>query len=262
MANPLQIILRKIWSKYAEDVGQSLIHLGALGWFLSSAAQLGMIITNKDIDKKEKQFLIPQETADGAINVVLYYTICQAIKKYADSLLERGKILTEKSCECIEKFKTTPNSASDFIKGLSEFYRQHRIIDKKKHVGNLSDFYNGSIDLLSKSPMDRNRIIKNNPMLMSVFGRVIDEKSKVKTAKGILNRALKDYNLYKNGVGVIAAVGASILACNLITPIARNITANMFQKSVQKKQKTTQAGKNNIYYYPAQVSPTFNVFKI
>ena len=68
MANPLQSILSKIWHKYAEDVGISLIHLGALGWFLSSAAQLAMIITNKDIDKKEKQFLIPQEASDGAIN--------------------------------------------------------------------------------------------------------------------------------------------------------------------------------------------------
>lgn len=261
MANPLQSILSKIWHKYAEDVGISLIHLGALGWFLSSAAQLAMIITNKDIDKKEKQFLIPQEASDGAINVILYYTICQAIKKYTESLLERGKILTEKAFECIEKLKTTPNSASDFIKALSEFYRHHRILKKEQRIGNLSDFYRGSIILLSKPAMDRNRIIKNNPMLKSVFGRAIEE-NKVKTTKGMLNRALKDYNLYKNGVGVIAAVGASILACNIITPVARNLTANMFQKSAMNKQKTAELEKNPLSYYSRTLPPTFNTFKI
>lgn len=261
MTNPLQYVLEKIWKSYAEDVGKSLIHLGAFGWFLSSAAQLTMIITNKDIDKKEKQFLVPQETADGIINVLLYYTICKAIKNYSESLLERGKIFTQKSYECIEKLKTTPNSASDFIKAISEFYRNHRIIDQKHQIGNLSDFYKGSIILLSKPPMDRNRIIKNNPMLKSVFGRVIED-NKVKATKGILNRALKDYNLYKNGVGVIAAVGASVLACNIITPIARNLTANVLQRTAQNKENKYVNKKETFPVQVGKVSPVFNIFKI
>ena len=69
-------LLEKLWCEYSDDVGKALIHLGAAGWFFSATAQIGMIIKNKDIDKKETRFLGPQETDDGIINVVLYYTIC------------------------------------------------------------------------------------------------------------------------------------------------------------------------------------------
>ena len=61
---------------------------------------------------------------------------------------------------------------------------------------------------------------------------------------------------------MIAAVGASILACNIITPVARNLTANMFQKSAMNKQKTAELEKNPLSYYSRTLPPTFNTFKI
>ena len=110
IVNPYNTLLSKIFNYYAQDVGKSLIHLGALGWFLSAAAQLTMIYRNKDIDKKEKQFLLPQETADGVINVALYYTICQGIKYGCEQLLERGHVFTQRSMDTILALKPIPTS--------------------------------------------------------------------------------------------------------------------------------------------------------
>lgn len=42
---------------------------------------------------------------------------------------------------------------------------------------------------------------------------------------------------FKNGVGVIAAIAASVLASNIITPICRNIVANKCQDSCKKQEK-------------------------
>ena len=55
-ASGFQNLIEKVWGQYGDDVGKSLIHLGAVGWFFSAVAQIGMIATNKDIEKKEKKY--------------------------------------------------------------------------------------------------------------------------------------------------------------------------------------------------------------
>lgn len=103
-ASGFQNLIEKVWGQYGDDVGKSLIHLGAVGWFFSAVAQIGMIATNKDIEKKEKKFLIPQEIADGVINVGLYYSICQAIKYIGDSLAENSVIMTQTTGKTIKRY--------------------------------------------------------------------------------------------------------------------------------------------------------------
>lgn len=259
--NPYNSLLKKIWDYYAEDVGKSLIHLGAFGWFLSSAAQLGMIVRNKNIDKKEKQFLIPQEIADGVINVGLYYTICQAIKKGCEQLLERGVFMTKRTFDTIQALKTTPNSNSDFIKAMSEFFVRHRLV--KNSEGNLSDFYKGAINLLNKTEKEREKILSSskNRMLWPVFGLAHTTK-RTKQMRNMLNLGLKEYTLFKNGVGVIGAVGASILACNIITPITRNLTANIYQKKALKRNEIAKNANHFQIGYKLPVSNTYSKFKI
>ena len=254
--------LTRIWNGYAEDVGRSLIHLGALGWLLSSTAQATMIATNKNIDKKEKQFLLPQEISDGVINVTLYYTICQAIKKGTDALLEKGVFLTKKSFDTIMKIKPCANSCSDYIKAMSEFFVNSGLIKKKKNVGNLTNFYNGSIELLSKPLKTQEKIIARNPILQSTFLPLI-EQNKTKPVKKLLNGALKEYSAYKNGVGIMSAVGASVLACSIITPLTRNYIANVYQKKRLEKEKIAINNNktNKIYQNHLPVSDTYKLFR-
>lgn len=262
MANLWQMGLEKAWKTYAEDVGKSLIHLGALGWFLSAAAQVTMIAKNDDISRKEKEFLIPQEIADGVINVGLYYTICQGIKKGCESLLEKGHFMTQKSFKTIMQLKQSPNSVQDFIKAQSELFRFKGLLkgNKNKGLGNLSSFYKGFINLIDRLYVEDRGIIKYNEIFKQAFGYYLEQKNIEKT-RVFVNRAFKDYNLFKNGMGIVAAVGASVLSCNIITPITRNMTANYFQKkSIDKNKKNLPQVPPKPYVLP--VSKTYNGFKI
>lgn len=57
--------IQYMFDTYSKDGGKLLVHLGALGWVFSSAAQLVVVATDKNIDKNKKKFLLPQEGADA-----------------------------------------------------------------------------------------------------------------------------------------------------------------------------------------------------
>ena len=266
--NILQKMTNFAWGQYSDDVGKALIHLGAAGWFLSAAAQLFMIANNKNIDKKEKKFLIPQEISDGIINVVLYYTICQQIKSAGEKLLETGRIMTQNTHNVLMNMSINEMCNSrDFIKTLAEKFRFLELVvspnpKKKLKKQNLTDFFNGAIKILKEENVPED--IKKNDLIKRVFEKYNTPELKSKQIE-ILETAQKSFNKYKNGVGVITAVSASVLACNLITPIARNITANYFQKNSIRKDNLKQPQKQlpvSEPVYSQPVSAVFNGFRI
>lgn len=257
--------INKLWnSQYADDVGVALIHLGAAGWVLSALAQIVMIAKNKDIDKKEKKFLIPQEIADGVINVGLYYTICQVIKNIADFSAENIHYMTKRTDEVIQLMNPDNRSASEFIKGFGSSFRALGLSKIKKQRQNLSSFFDGAINYLNGKNIPEN--FKPKADFLRAFGNLANGKNLEQQIE-YLESAQRNFKAFKNGVGVIAAVGASILACNLITPVARNITANYYQKKLLKRNGNIKApaAKTQIpvmNYYPIQKTNTFNAFKI
>lgn len=268
--NMLENFAAKIWAKYSDDTGKALIHMGAIGWFLSAAAQLGMIATNKDIDKKEKRFLIPQEIADGVINVGLYYSICQGIKHIGEKLVEKGTIITKTTHDTIlgiNRKETT--GISNYVDGLLDEFQLQKVL-KKRSGNNLSDFYDCAIKCLQnpKKYIFKENSLSNeflSPKFKKAFKKYNTTELRAQEIE-VLQNAFQNFKKFKNGVGVITSVGASILACNLITPIARNMTANYYQKKLMKKhpeimqkQETTLPQKQ---YMPAFTSPAFNMFKI
>ena len=231
--NLFNSIINKLWnSQYADDVGVALIHLGAAGWVLSALAQIVMIARNKDIDKKEKKFLIPQEIADGVINVGLYYTICQVIKNIADFSAENIHYMTKRTNEVIQLMNPDNRSASEFIKGFGSSFRNIGLTKIKKPRQNLSSFFDGAINYLNGKNIPENFVPKAD--FIKAFSNLANGKN-IEQQINYLEESQRNFKSFKNGVGVIAAVGASILACNLITPIARNITANYYQKKLLKR---------------------------
>lgn len=268
--NMLENFAAKIWAKYSDDTGKALIHMGAIGWFLSAAAQLGMIATNKDIDKKEKRFLIPQEIADGVINVGLYYSICQGIKYIGEKLVEKGFLITQTTHNTVLDInRKDTNSVKNYVEGLLDEFVKYDVLEKRSG-NNISDFYNCAIKCLK----DPNKYLfdKKSPKLTFLSSKLKKAFKKYNTTElraqeiDVLQKAFQNFKKFKNGVGVITSVGASILACNLITPIARNVTANYYQKKLMKKhpeimqkQETTLPQQQ---YMPSVTSPAFNMFKI
>ena len=89
----LQPINDWIAKHYANSPGKMLIHTGVVGWIMSSAAQIFAIGINDKIPNKQKMFLIPQEIADAAVNIISFYAITQTCKSLASTLVRTGKLI-------------------------------------------------------------------------------------------------------------------------------------------------------------------------
>jgi len=245
---------------YAQNPGRALVHLGALGWLLSSAAQISMVATNKNIDKDKKKFLMTHEAADGLTNVGLFYTICAGIKSVADKVVEGG-LLAEKR-------------TSDFITGLNRIEGK---IDGKlvnKTVQSLVD--GGFVDAKeAKKPMTAifkglEKFVKSlgdktlsNPDKLKIFSDSFEKLATPEARQQLTEQVFGDKGIknafvnHKNGMGKIAAIGASVIATSIIAPIVRNKVANHFQKKLPFEQRNEVYGK---YYSPLLKSPVPPVF--
>lgn len=243
-----------LWNgKYSKDVGVALIHLGAAGWFFSALAQIVMLYRNKDIDKKEKKFLIPQEIADGVINVGLYYTICQSIKTRWDNKIERGERLTKELNSFVRMINPTSTSQHEAITGLAEIFRDYNVTDINNQKQYITNFFEG-LKKCVQDPANIPQIVKNDKRIDTAL-KALAQQGTVEQQLDLIKKAQRNFNAYKNGIGVIAAVGASILACNLITPIARNITANHFQRKLLQERNRWDTPSENKDIIPVAKPP-------
>lgn len=197
-----------MWENYSKDGGKLLVHMGAAGWVLSSIAQITMLLSDKKIDKDQKKFLLPQEAADAVVNVGMYYSICEVIKKGGDWLVEKGHLLTDKVVNEILKLKP------DAMGALTQ--KEWKKLFTSKELG-------GKLTKILENAKDLN-IVKN-----------VSEAEKTRITSAA-QKALDVLEQHKNNVGTISAILASILACNIVTPIVRNKLASNMQKDLQKKE--------------------------
>ena len=58
-----------------DNNGMFLFATAAAGWALASLAQTVGLMTNKNIGKEEKKFLVPQEILDGTFNIASYAAV-------------------------------------------------------------------------------------------------------------------------------------------------------------------------------------------
>lgn len=205
-----------MYKLYSEDAGKQLVHTGALGWLFSSLAQVWVVATDKNIDQKEKKFLVPQEICDGATNVTLYYTISQLIKKGGDMLVDKGHFISD---EVVKGVEILSNDKSSFENGL-------------KTIGK---------SLSSNATLKNEFAAKPVSTLMENFKTLNVFNNLSPAKKEAVTKAFESALGFKNGVSVITAIGASILACNVITPVVRNKMAGLYQqKFILSQEKDTK----------------------
>ncbi|MBS4759418.1 MAG: hypothetical protein KHX03_01815 [Clostridium sp.] len=192
---------------YSGDGGKMLVHMGALGWLFSSAAQIVAILTDKKIDKSKRKFLLPQEGADAAVNVVMYYSLCAAIKKASDIAVERGYIMPGNVIDTLMSIKPASVAAVSKKNWKSLFNKE----ELKSLTKTFSSFNN-----------------------MSMFKNA--ELGERLAARLKLVSMQREFKAFKNGMGVFAAIFASVLACNIVTPYVRNIVANKVKDKLNKKE--------------------------
>jgi len=173
----IQKTLTKMFDAYKTDFPKTLLHTGVVTYALSSAAQVGAIKLNKNLDENQKDYLTKQEIAEGSVNAALFYTVCQYVKNKAEKLTKTGVIL--------------PDSARKLLEEL----------DAPEKIADVQQFF------------------------LSKFQKNFDPNILPKIAD-----ALDDIKLIKPFVNNVAGFVAGFLACNIITPYARNLIANSLHK--------------------------------
>lgn len=116
MANLFSQFKSVMYKNYGENPGKMLVHTGVLGWILSAMAQVSAVVFNDKISKEQKSFLIPQEMADAAINIISFYVITSSFKNLASKLVSTGKLSTVKIKNYIKSKVANP---SEYIGKLS-----------------------------------------------------------------------------------------------------------------------------------------------
>ncbi len=86
--NLLSNSLLKTSVSYMKDPARFNRIAYTMAWGASSTGQVVSIAKNKKIPEKEKRFLIPQEIANGILNVSFFWTIALLSEKF-------GKFITE-----------------------------------------------------------------------------------------------------------------------------------------------------------------------
>ncbi len=224
-------LLDKMCKSYAGDNGKMLLHLGALGWILSSAAHIFMIATSKTIDKEKKKYLLPQETLDGAVNVGMYYTITDLMKKVADWTVENKRMpdSTIKAMEAYIEHTGRVGTTDAFIKEVGQSGKKG-LFGTLKNKG-ASNFYKKAITELTEGA--------ENPELLQTL----------KNAQG-------EFRKFKNGVGTAASIATSVVVVSILAPILRNKLTNELQKRNLKREAPEDP---KVFYNTARPLPL--VFK-
>lgn len=99
--------LSNLYRKYGENPGTMLLHTGTAGWILSCAAQVFAIIMNDKIAPEQKTFLIPQELADGVVNICSFYLLTSSVKNICSKGVLNGKIANKTIKKYLDKYKLT-----------------------------------------------------------------------------------------------------------------------------------------------------------
>lgn len=282
MAN-FQSVIDKLCQSYAGNNGKMLLHMGALGWVLSSASHILMIAKSPTIGKEKKKFLLPQEILDGVVNVGLYYTLTDFAKKGVDWIAENRR-MPQSTIDAIKGYTGIADNAqlgaqlktyaADFAQGGKEKLFTRLI--KKTPLKNLSGkgvfakmdemgasgFYKKAIDeMVGSAGLTKNNVFETINQAQSNCGG--DFKAAIeslKNSKALPEKLLdvieaqRDFRTFKNGVGTAASIIASVLTVSIITPIVRNKLTNRILK-----QKHEAPEDKKVFYNSARPMPL--VFK-
>ena len=149
---------------YGNNTGKMLIHTGVIGWILSSAAQVAAIVINDKIPKEQKMYLIPQEIADAAVNIVSFYAITQTFSSVAKRLVTSGKLLPKS----VKDWMSVKGLLGKIGKSTSNIYNAGLSASAKKRL----DVFKEGIDVIGTTagsilscnivtPIVRNEIAAN-----------------------------------------------------------------------------------------------------
>lgn len=188
MANPKLSwngIKNYIYKHYGQESGKMIVHAGVITWIASSLSQVFAVVINEKIPSDQKKFLIPQEIADGVLNVITFYAITNTMKNISGKLVSTGKWSTK--------------AIRDFV---------------------------------AKNPLTKD--IKMGDMSTNLSKNFKE------------NKEFHDcYDKFKGGMDMMAATIGSVVSCNAITPVIRNVWgADQQKNSIAREHRKVLTSPN------------------
>jgi len=126
-----------VYKNYGQESGKMIVHAGVITWVVSTLSQVMAVVINDKIPKEQKKFLIPQEIADGAINILAFYAVTNSLKNVAGKLVSTGKWSTAAVRNFVEKSELSKTiKMGDMTTNLSKTFKEnkefHDVYDKFK----------------------------------------------------------------------------------------------------------------------------------
>ena len=197
-----------LFENYSKDAGKMLLHTGTLAWTTSAIAQIFGIINNDKISKDQKKFLVPQEIADAAINILSFYMVTDTIQNFTKKMASKGKIISP---------------------AIKKFCEDHgiKIGEKTTDIGK---------SILSSVDEYKAAIKVNETENIAMIGSKKEELTqKIQKLNEFYD---KTYSPFENGLKIVGNIVGAVLSSNIITPLFRNPIASMKQKMTIEQDKT------------------------
>lgn len=204
----------KLFNAYSGDAGKMLLHTGTIGWILSATAQIFGIANNDKISAEKKKFLIPQEMADAAVNILAFYTVTNGIQNFTKKLASSGKFITPK---------------------IAKFCEQYKIA--------LVEDAEGNVPNIGKAILDKVQSFKSTLKIAEEEHISINEQE-IKHINEEISKLDKfydeTYSPFESGFKIVGNIAGAVLSSNIITPLLRNPIAAAKQKQALAQEKYEQ----------------------
>lgn len=201
MKNPSTLwnsLKNTIYEKYGQESGKMIVHAGVITWITSSLSQVAAIMMNDKIPSDQKKFLIPQEIADGALNVLTFYLITNSLKNISGKLVSTGKWSTK----AIRDFAAAKNiKLGDMSINLGKTFKE----DKQFH--DCYDQFKGGMDMIAASVGSVISCNAITPIIRNHFGA---DRQKDSIAKEQMQKKTNLYNPIKSNVNSYPATRNSM----------------------------------------------------
>lgn len=175
-----------MYRNYGENPGKMLVHTGVLGWILSSLAQVSAVVFNDKISPQQKSFLIPQEAADAAINILSFYVITSSFKNLASKLVSTGKLTTKPIKEGLLKIGIRPADIGKFnfnIDNIPHVKKDYKPF--KNGVDVIASTIGSIISCNIVTPVLRNQYASKKQKEAISYMNVNKQQQQLKAPKGI-----------------------------------------------------------------------------